>query len=86
MKKDEARAKAWADWHSGMKLDDMPPGNPLWDIAFDAGWDACEAAAKPDQRMDANNRASMAAQAPSGFDADSDIPFSAHHRGMENLA
>ena len=35
-------------------------------------------------RMDAQNRASMAAQAPSDFS--DDIPFMAHHRGMENLA
>jgi hypothetical protein len=43
MTRDKAKRQAWLDWHTGMKLDDMPPGNPIWDIAFDAGWAAREA-------------------------------------------
>ena len=41
MTKDEAKTKAWADWHDG--IDYVPQINQLYARGFDAGWAAREA-------------------------------------------
>ena len=55
-------------------------GNPWQSLSFTRK-EQHQSAPQPAQRMDANNRASMAVQAPSGFDDDDLIPFAAHERG-----
>ena len=41
MTRDEARAKAWADWHKELAPELVPMAvNRNWDMGFDAGWDA----------------------------------------------
>jgi hypothetical protein len=44
MNRREAIRRAWDDWHGDMHPDDIPSQvNPLFTIAFDAGFDAAVA-------------------------------------------
>jgi len=46
-KKQRAMEEAWEDWHADIHIDDVPSQvNPLFSLAFEAGWEAAVAEAR----------------------------------------